>query len=83
MAHTLYQTIRDTVLNEAGDNKVAGSGEAFDKFDELYLKNHHDQISKLQSGESKESLGLEADKAEEIYQFWDMHRKQIADRINK
>jgi hypothetical protein len=83
MAHTLYQTIRDTVLKEAGGNEAAGGGEAFDKFDELYLKNHRDHISKLQSGTNKEELGLDADKAEEIFQFWDMHRKQVADRLKE
>lgn len=60
---------------------MAQGAEPFDEFDQLYLKNHKEQITKLHSGESKESLGLEADKAEEIYQFWDMHRKQIADRL--
>jgi len=83
MAHTLYQTIRDTVLNEAGGNEAAGGGEAFDKFDELYLKNHRDHISKLQSGTDKEELGLDADKAEEIFQFYDMHREQISDRLKE
>lgn len=82
MAHTLYQTIRDTVLNEASDREAAGS-EAFDKFDELYLKNHHNSISKLQSGTDKAELGLEGDKAEEIFQFYDMHRKQISDRLKE
>jgi hypothetical protein len=83
MAYTLYQTIRDTVLNEAGGNEAAGGGEAFDKFDELYLKNHRDPISKLQSGTDKAELDLDADKAEEIFQFWDMHRTQIADRLKE
>lgn len=77
MAHTLYQAIRDTVLNEA-----AGS-EAFDKFDELYLKNHRDSISKLQSGTDKAELGLEGDKAEEIFRFYDMHRNQIFTRLKE
>jgi hypothetical protein len=83
MAHTLYQTIRDTVLNEAGGNEAAGGGEAFDKFDELYLKNHREPISKLQSGTDKAELDLDADKAEEIFQFYDMHRTQISDRLKE
>ena len=79
MAYTLYQTIRDAVtINEA-----AGGGEAFDKFDELYLKNHREHISKLQSGTDKTKLGLDINKAEEIFQFWDMHRTQIADRLKE
>lgn len=79
MAYTLYQTIRDAVtINEA-----AGGGEAFDKFDELYLKNHREHISKLQSGTDKTKLGLDINKAEEIFQFWDMHRKQISDRLKE
>jgi hypothetical protein len=82
MAHTLYQAIRDTVLNEASGREAAGS-EAFDKFDELYLKNHRDSISKLQSGTDKAELGLEGDKAEEIFQFYDMHRNQISDRLKE
>jgi hypothetical protein len=83
MAHTLYQTIRDTVLKEAGGNEAVGGGEAFDKFDELYLKNHRDHISKLQSGTDKAELGLDANKAEEIFQFYDMHRKQISNRLKE
>jgi hypothetical protein len=83
MAHTLYQTIRDTILNEADGNEAAGGGEAFDKFDELYLKNHRDPISKLQSGTDKAELDLDADKAEEIFQFWDMHRTQISNRLKE
>lgn len=78
---SLYSTIRKALLNEA--EEPSSGGEAFDKFDELYLKNHRDSISKLQAGEDKSSLGQDPDKAEEIYQFWDMHRKQIADRLQE
>jgi len=73
----LHEAAKTVLLTEAE------GGEAFDKFDDLYLKNHKSEITKLHSGGSKEDLGLEADKAEEIFQFWDMHQKQIADRIDK
>jgi hypothetical protein len=79
MAYTLHQTIKDAItIKEAVDG-----GEAFDKFDELYLKNHRDSISKLQSGADKSTLQQDPNKAEEIYRFWDMHRKQIASRLKE
>jgi len=71
--------------------EAASEDEAFDKFDELYLKNHKDVIQQLvdspprgmirpQAVADKNSISVE--KAEEIIQFWSMHQTQIADRLS-
>jgi hypothetical protein len=68
-----WDDVRESELHEA---------EAFDKFDELYLQNHLDILTKLANGVTKDELGLDdSAKTEEIFQFWDMHQKQISDRV--
>jgi len=67
--------------------------EPFDAFDDIYLANHRHEIEGLMNAQADatstspdaswlaDNMGIKPDKSNEIFQFWDMHRNQLQDRI--
>ena len=69
------------------------TAEPFDAFDDVYLANHRDEIEALANAQADttstspdsswlaDNMGVKAEVANEIFQFWDMHRNQLQDRL--
>lgn len=54
--------------------------EAFDDFDQIYLDNHKEEITKLHDEQPESGKGLSGTE-KEIYLFWSMHKDQVAERL--